>query len=188
MKCRHINTVCLNEFEIIRKYRCHNCDAVVMCSCEEYFGTRFLHHQLNEARDAIGRERVAVTHGFQPGICRECRGLPSEAHPAAAIHGRTSKIKRYYWRELLQREIELFGEWALANNFDPLLASGADADCAREQASLKALEEIKSLHETTPKYTFKKENLYLNSSLSARWMSSTFAPTMSVTNRMPQPL
>jgi hypothetical protein len=83
--------------------------------------------------------------------------LPPEAHPVAAIYGRTSKIKRYYWREFFKREMEVFGEWALANGVDPLLASGSEAECARKQASIQALDEIKRTHETAPKYSFKAE-------------------------------
>jgi hypothetical protein len=51
----------------------------------------------------------------------------------------------------------LFGEWALAHGVDPLLATGEDAKKARKQASNQALEEIKRLHETAPKYTFQSE-------------------------------
>ena len=111
MSCSHKHVHCLNEFDIIRKYQCQTCGEVMMCACEEEFGRRFLPHQLKDGRDAQTAECVDVTLGFQHAICRECRGLPSEAHPAAAIHGRTTKIKRYYLRELLKRELELRGSW-----------------------------------------------------------------------------
>lgn len=125
-----------------------------MCMCEEEFGTRFLPHQLNEGRDSQSHLSVPVTIGFQPNVCRECRGLPTEAFPVAETYGRASKIKRYYWRELLKRELEIYGEWAIKNGSDPLLPTDEVAKAAREQSSDQALTEIKLLHETAPKYTF----------------------------------
>ena len=107
MQCNHEKLRCLSEYEIIRKYRCDNCGEVMMCACEEDFGTQFLPHQLSKGRDSDTHTDVPVTLGFQPKVCRECRRLPIEAFPVAEIYGRASKIKRYYWRELLKRELEL---------------------------------------------------------------------------------
>jgi len=157
MNCAHDNVDCLNEFEIIRKDRCKTCGEVMMCACEEHFGHRFLPHQLKDGRDAQTSDRVSVTLGFQAAICRECRGLPTEANPMAAIYGRTSKIKRYYWRELLKRELEIFGEWALEKGCNPFVASDSEAKSARNQASMQALKQIKQLHELSPKYVFHAE-------------------------------
>lgn len=157
MQCDHEQLRCLCEYEIIRKYRCESCGEVMMCACEEEFGTRFLPHQLSEGRDAETHTRVPVTLGFQPNICRECRGLPLEAFPVAEIYGRESKIKRYYWRELIKRELELFGEWATANNMNPLVPTDDASELARKQASKQALQEIKQLHATAPKYNFAHE-------------------------------
>ena len=64
--------------------------------------------------------------------------MPPEAHPVAAIHGRTSKIKRYYWRELHKREMEIFGKWALDHGVDPVVASGPDAASVHKLASMQA--------------------------------------------------
>jgi hypothetical protein len=99
-QCAHRSVSCLNEFEFIRKYRCADCGGVMMCACDADVGRAFLPHQLEEGSDYGTRARVRVNLGFLPAACRECRGLPREAHPAAEIHGRTSKIKRYYWREI----------------------------------------------------------------------------------------
>ena len=59
----------------------------MMCACDEVRGHRFLPHQLSEGCELAIRERVPVTHGFQEGVCSECRGLPADPAPAAAIHG-----------------------------------------------------------------------------------------------------
>ena len=134
------------------------CNAVMMCACEESFGRRVLPHQLGEASEYGSRVRHAVTIGFQPEICLECRGLPVEPHPAAEIYNRTSKIKRYYWRELLKLELEIFADWTEQAGFENWTqASGNEADTARRAASTLALKEIKTLHSNVPKYQFAQE-------------------------------
>lgn len=157
MQCSHPLVHCINEYDIARKYRCEDCGEIMMCACEETFGTQFLPHQLSECSDSVTHTRVPVTLGFQSNVCRECRGLPIEAFPVAETYGRGSKIKRYYWRELLKRELELYGTWATAHGVDPLIPTDEAALFARKQASEQALEEIKRLHETAPKYTFTTE-------------------------------
>src|SRR5580704_17348833 len=114
-RCSHDLVACLNEFELIRKYRCARCDGIMMCSCDEDVGREFRSHQLKQAKEYGTGTRSRVDLGFQPRVCRECRGLPPEAHPVAAIHGRTSKIKRCYWREISFLKYRLFRQWALAH-------------------------------------------------------------------------
>ena len=80
--CAHAKVECLNQHELIRKYRCLSCGAVMMCRCDEKFGRRFLSHQLDVGTELKTQRRVPVTHGFQPNICAECRNEPLEAHPA----------------------------------------------------------------------------------------------------------
>ncbi len=127
-----------------------------MCSCDEYIGRKFLSHQLREGVELETQQRIPVTDGFQPGVCRECKGLPPETHPVASIPGRTSKIRRYYWRELAFREMELFAKWAETRGLDPNHATGPEASQARKLAKKQAVEEIKRLHETQQKYTFRE--------------------------------
>src|SRR3954470_10938052 len=98
--CPHSSVTCLNQHELIRKYRCASCGGIMMCACDEAFGRRFLAHQLDEGCELDTQRRVPVTLGFEPATCSECRGLPADPAPSSAIPGRTSKIKRYYWREL----------------------------------------------------------------------------------------
>jgi len=62
--CHHPDRACLNQHELIRKYRCADCGAVMMCACDEVRGHRFLPHQLSECCDLDTQERVPVTHGF----------------------------------------------------------------------------------------------------------------------------
>jgi VRR-NUC domain len=156
--CSHIETRCLNQYEFIRKYRCVACEAVMMCACDEARGRRFLPHQLNQGVELETQARVRVTVGFRPGVCRECRGVPVQPHPMASGWGRTSKIKRYYWRELWFREQEIFAEMMErigASNEDD--ANPAAAEVSNE-AGARALREIKELHRTAPKYVFSGES------------------------------
>jgi hypothetical protein len=151
MACPHTRTECLNEHELIRKYRCLDCGAVMMCACDKQIGRSHLSHQLHQGTVLETQERVPVTAGFQPSICRECRGLAPAAHPASSIPGRTTKIKRYYWRELAFREMELFETWKRTEEGKTYsIGSPMPIPGFAEQA----LEEIKQQHATKPKYVF----------------------------------
>lgn len=154
--CSHPHLRCLNEYEIVRKYRCDGCASVMMCKCDEELGRAFLSHQLKAGCEMDTQERVAVTAGFVADVCRECRGLSPEAHPRAEIYGQTSKIKRYYWRELWRRENEIVLEWARARGVPPT-DDHVDVEI-RQQASEQALHEIKLQHERSPKYIFQEES------------------------------
>ena len=138
--CSHPNSVCLNEYELIRKYRCDLCDEVMMCSCDREFGEHFLPHQLRQASELRTQRRIEVTIGFQEKICNECRGLPVEAHPVSSIPGRTSKIKRYYWREIYFETEKRFEEWVSAQK--------ASEDTDATQAYRKKIEKQTGLSST----------------------------------------
>ena len=154
--CTHLRLCCLNEYELIRKYRCQDCGDVMMCVCDEDIGSHFLSHQLSHGVELETQRRVAVTLGFQPDVCRECRGLPSQAFPVAAGPGRTSKIRRYYWRELAFQTMERFEAWAASH--DPGDRTPASDAEARQRIEREVLEELKALHATSPKYTYSEES------------------------------
>jgi hypothetical protein len=152
--CRHADRSCLNQYELIRKYRCNDCGAVMMCACDRPFGERFLAHQLVEGCEIDTQIRVPVTHGFQPAVCSECRGLPADPAPVAATMGRTSKIRRYYWRELHFAECAAKADWDETNP-----EAGAEERRAAHAAISKAvLEELKALHASAPKYAFTEQS------------------------------
>lgn len=119
-----------------------------MCACDEPFGLRFLAHQLECGVELDTQERVPVTLGFQANICNACAGLPLVPAPTAAIPGRTSKIKRFYWRELFFAETERLAAWRAANP-DALLAQ---VQSAQRQIAKEVLDEMKALHARAPKY------------------------------------
>jgi hypothetical protein len=154
--CTHTNIECLNEFELIRKYRCNDCGAAMMCACDEKIGRKFLPHQLYHGRELETRQEVPVTIGFQPAVCRECRGLPLIPHPVGEIYGRTSKIQRYYWRELSFKGKERFATWVESQKAATLTPE-AKRD-ARKRIAKEVLEELKVLHATSPKYVYLEES------------------------------
>jgi VRR-NUC domain len=148
--CTHPDRRCLNQHELVRKYACPDCFEVMMCACDQEVGERCLSHQLGYATESTTQDRIKVTGGFQQGICSECRGLPADVAPAAAIHGRTSKIKRYYWREIMFRQLVLLQNWHDAGGPE----HGPEFDTAFERSGREALEDIKQLHAATPKYEY----------------------------------
>jgi hypothetical protein len=157
-ECKHKNTHCINEYELIRKYRCVDCGAVMMCACNEIIGKKFLPHQLFSGNVLETQENVIVTNGFVSEICTECRNLPVVAYPVAAIPGRTSKIKRYYWRELAFREMELYEQYGGNPEHHVYELNDSDEHSIINKAKIQALKDIKKLHETTKKYEYKEKS------------------------------
>lgn len=156
--CNHENVTCINPYEIIRKYKCNLCGEVMMCSCEEEFGRKYLPHQLDQGTEYQTQKRVSVTIGFQPKICNTCRKQAEEAYPKAETYGRSSKIHRYYWREILIETTIRFGNWAEKNGYGNwLIAQGKHPDVYKK-IEKSVVEEIKVLHEKCPKYQYKEES------------------------------
>ena len=179
MTCSHESVRCLNEYELIRKYRCVACDGVMMCSCDREIGQRFLPHQLDRGCVLETQARVPVTLGFVERICRECRGLRPEPHPVAAIPGRTSKIKRYYWREIAFLTFVRFAERAAAAGFEPSDTYASGAGHLRRDVERAVVDEIKQIHASNPKYDLREAS---QAEVLARYevevvpLNATFAP------------
>jgi hypothetical protein len=145
--CSHEDVDCLNQYELIRKYRCRACGCVIMCGCDEARGRRFHQHQLDEGVELETQRRIPVTDGFQPRICSECRGLGAVSAPTAEVYGRTSKIQRYYWRELQFMTDERLADWMDAH-------PEANTQEERKRVQTAVLAELQHLHQTQPKYVF----------------------------------
>lgn len=154
--CTHFDVVCINPYELIRKYRCRTCGEIMKCSCEEDFGRRFLPHQLLEGTELETKKDVQVTLGFQKSICNACRDLHEDAHPLAEIYGRSSKIHRYYWREIFFETTRRFGDWSDSQGYEYLLAQSKFPDKYNE-IEKKVIEEFKILHKKSPKYYYSDE-------------------------------
>jgi len=102
--------------------------------------------------------RVPVTLGFLKGICRSCRGLPILAKPMASIHGRTSKIKRYYWREIAFAKFEEVSKKLAALGREESTLSSEERAHLHRAAGQDALDKVKELHATSPKYDYKERS------------------------------
>ena len=158
--CSHSDIKCVNPYETIRKYKCNQCGEVMMCVCDEAFGRRHRPHQLSAGTWLDSQKHVPVTLGFQTGICNHCRGLPEQVVPKAASPGRTSKIRRYYWREISMRVIDRFADWAEQNGirYRPGLDLTRDYRDKRDQIEREVIEEIKAEHERSPKYQYQEKS------------------------------
>ena len=179
MPCLHEPVRCLNEYELIRKYRCNTCEGVMMCSCDREIGERYLSHQLKQGCVLETQARVPVTLGFTDGVCRECRGLAPEAHPMAAIPGRTSKIKRYYWREIAFLTFERFAERAEAAGLDPRNSRSPEVDDLRKEVGREVVDWIKQSHASKPKYDFREPSqteILAKYDVEVVRLNATFAP------------
>lgn len=152
--CNHINIVCLNQFEYIRKYLCLDCNNIMMCECDREFAIRYLPHQLDTATDYETKLSRHVTLGFQPNICNECRNLSVIAAPKAEIYGATTKIKRYYWREIAFKTIPLFANWAIHNGYTDWLAALKIHQDKYKEFEKEAVASIREMHEIDPKYEY----------------------------------
>lgn len=155
-ECSHHDVSLLSPWEFVRKYRCNACGAVMMCACDQERGTRFLPHQLRSGSEFETQARVPVTHGFVAGTCRACRGEPEIAYPTAARPGATSKVYRYYWRELFFATADRFA--AATGSDDVIDRSKPEHERLWEECEDRALEEIKSLHATSPKYVYQEKS------------------------------
>nr|VFJ59970.1 MAG: VRR-NUC domain-containing protein [Candidatus Kentron sp. FW] len=157
-KCAHINLRCINEYELVRKYRCDDCGAVMMCACDEEIGTKFLSHQLASGTALESQKHIPVSAGFVACVCAECRGLPIEPHPVAAIPGRTSKIKRYYWRELAFREMKLYEQYGGKPDHYIFEMDDTSENSIIGKAKNQALKDIKRLHSEAHKYEYSEKS------------------------------
>ncbi|KMQ51960.1 hypothetical protein CHISP_1215 [Chitinispirillum alkaliphilum] len=151
-KCTHPSLKCLNQYDLIRKYQCEFCKEVMMCSCDKEHGERFLPYQLHFGTWYGSREKVAVTLGFQHNTCPECRGEKPEAAPKAPVHGATSKIVRYYWREIFFETTRRF--YDSHPEINPNSFSEFSFPEERKLIEKQVIEKIKKVHEISPKYHY----------------------------------
>jgi len=152
--CPHTTVTCVNPHIMIRKYRCESCGAVMMCTCDESFARKYLPHQIAEVRDSLSGLRVKVTRGFQEKICNACRGLPEPSFPRAEIYGRSSKILRYYWREISFETTRRFADWAKKQGFDDWLIASTKHRHQHRLIEKEVADEMRKQHEIFPKYKF----------------------------------
>lgn len=130
----------------------------MMCACEEEFARRHLPHQLSHGSELHTRKEIAVTLGFQKDICNKCRGLPEAAAPKAELYGRSSKIARYYWREIAFETIKRISKWEEKNRTADAIGIQHDYQEIYEMIEREVIEEVKIQHEKSPKYVYQEES------------------------------
>jgi VRR-NUC domain len=84
--------------------------------------------------------------------------LPEESHPTSEIHGRTSKIERYYWREIYFETTKQFADWADNHNYTDYQLARKENPDARKAIEKHVLEVIKELHKHSPKYVYREKS------------------------------
>lgn len=129
-----------------------------MCACEKAFAQQFLSHQLHHATDSHSREHIPVTHGFIEGICNACRGLPPQSCPKKPQYGQTSKVYRFYWREISFETISRFGTWMTTKGLSHWLVARGQHKEVFESIEKQVVEEIKRKHQHSPKYDYSEES------------------------------
>lgn len=156
--CDHLNVECINPYELIRKYRCETCSEIMMCSCEKERGERFLPHQITQGCILETQQRVPVTGGFQDSVCPECRGNRPIHAPKASMLGATSKVSRYYWREIQMETTKRF--YDQRTDLDPCSWEDSEFSYPEERAKIEkdVLAEIKEMHRENPKYTYTEKS------------------------------
>ncbi len=152
--CLHHHIHCLNGYEYIRKYRCDDCDAVMMCACDEQIGLKHLPHQVSEGTELETHRRVPVTLGFIANVCEECRKQPITAYPRGVTHGHTSKLRRYYWREIYFERMKRFDAWNETRRHPP---QSPEAMETMKTIEAEVIADMKQLHVTAPKYIYTTE-------------------------------
>lgn len=160
--CQHSQLELLSPWEIIRKYSCQACDAILTCACDTQMATRVLPHQAMQGTEDYSGAKIPVTHPLTPNICDECRGIPPQVHPRAAIRGAMTKLRRYYWREIWTGTHLMFLEWCDdqgivtqdgAGNCLILGLEGQYKD-QYEQFEREVIDQVAQLHKTAPKYVY----------------------------------
>ncbi len=151
-----------------------------MCDCEREFALRFLPHQVTVGTDLRTKRRIPVTLGFQYSICNTCRNLPEPAAPKSPAAGPTSKIRRYYWREIHKLAVVRFAEWAEKEGTPDLSPFSSAGREAWEEIEESAVEEMKALHRSAPKYQYEAEStarFVAENAIEVVHLSAAYGPT-----------
>lgn len=125
----------------------------MMCECDRDLGERILPHQISHGTDLHTKDRYPVTAGFQRAICTDCRGLPAEPAPKAALRGASSNIRRYYWREIMTTTMRRFEQWAKDRGL-PYSEAQRQHDDVYNAIHDAVVAEIKKQHDVAPKYRY----------------------------------
>jgi len=157
-RCLHTHVQCVNDFELVPKYRCPECNLILICSCERARSAVLLLHQTHFAKTPA-QHRLPVD-GYAEGICHFCRSEPMEPAPRAPIFGRRGKVERYYWREIKRSYYEAVVRWLRQNGEIGLTLTKFEKGHPIEAKQLRraALQQWQKAHAKTPLYDMREEN------------------------------
>lgn len=158
--CAHTEVELLNPWDLLRKYVCTACGAVMTCACDEDIATLVLPHQAHHGNDPVTAERVAVTHPLTTGVCFDCRGVTPPAYPRSPHRGASSVVHRYYWHELFTRSQRDFIRWARDNGLPLVDGDGQSrvfelrGEYAAEADAIETgvLQDLRAWHASDPRY------------------------------------
>lgn len=158
--CPHHDRALLSPWELLRKYVCSNCGAVMTCACDREIAVYVLPHQADYGHSQWTREDVAVTEPLVPGLCFDCRGEAPPAYPKAEHRGSSSKVHRYYWHEIWKDTALGFLKWCQENNLPLFNDTGQDLFMHHERGHPEVYKAIhasvvarwKDRHKHNPRY------------------------------------
>jgi len=76
----------------------------------------------------------------------------------AEIYGRTSKVERYYWREIYFETTRRFAAWAESNGYTDDQVARQENPEMYARIEKGVLDEIKELHNRSPKYVYQEKS------------------------------
>jgi hypothetical protein len=156
----HSKVSLLNPWELLRKFVCADCGAVVTCACGRDIATYVLPHQATHGVDPSTNERVPVTEQLVPGVCFDCRGVVPDPYPKSAQRGARSVVHRFYWHELWTGTQRARLDWCrrrglplLGERGQPMLPAYARQFPAEfKHLSTEVLARVREEHEASPRY------------------------------------
>ncbi|MFD7967733.1 VRR-NUC domain-containing protein [Streptomyces clavifer] len=164
--CQHVSLSIVNPHELLWKYKCGDCQAVLTCSCDEEIALYVLPHQAARSIDAQTRIPVQVTEPLVAGVYHECRGKVPPAFPARPHRGAASLVHRFYWREIHKETNHRFIQWAKGEGLSVTDPDGVGVVMALSHQHMDAykgieqtvVRDIREQHERQPKYDFSRQS------------------------------
>lgn len=158
--CQHLSVSVLNPWELLRKYVCASCDAVMTCRCDADLAIHVLPHQAGRGVHPHSQDPVPVTVPLALGVCFRCRGEAPPPFPKSPHRGATSVVHRYYWHELWTQSQQGFIDWCRTQGHVMTDQAGRSRIADLRRSHSDALERIEStvlsalreLHARSPLY------------------------------------
>lgn len=161
-KCEHRNRTFLSPWELLRKYVCIDCGAVMTCACDQEIATFVTPYKASQGRDQWTHDEFMVTEPLVLGLCHDCRREVPPAYPKSEHRGASSKVHRYYWHEIWKETQLEFLAWCRESNLPLFDAAGRPrllyyhCEHAENYQAIQAavVARWRVRHEQNPRYDF----------------------------------